>query len=453
MGKDSRNFAHPTGGPLPQDAESEDAVTDTKPTPGEPTGAPFGGAPGAEAHAGNSVQADEDTPRPLIVLSLFRGLFPGLWEDLEGARSNARLTGATTPEWPGWCFMPTSVAAVTAYRGMYGVLPPDGKSFYEGLRRHPLGASVSDVAAALFGWRMAKGVYRYDKDVFRKLFETPVTGKLPTEVLYRLPEWCPYIEVPGAGIVYEGLPGKGGDARGGEEVGAMVRGFWMFLDFAGRGLPDRLYFVADAERFDESDGSMSLEFPAYALTLSGETLEECVGATARATVGIEALIKGGVPEEEVEREVASAAGVIRSAVSRLLSVGLYLCAEDAEVVAEDGSGALPANPAPKKTKKRGEKLFAAEGVKEWNVAWRLGAQIRAAEREAAEREAEAGGEGARKRPHIRRAHWHSFWTGPRDPARAHERKKAVKWLPPLAVNARESSEDMPAVVRRVGEPG
>jgi hypothetical protein len=163
-----------------------------------------------------------------------------------------------------------------------------------------------------------------------------------------------------------------------------------------------------------------------------------------------------VPEEEVEREVAAAAEVIRSAVSRLLSVGLYLCAEDAEVVAGDGSGALPANPAPKKTKKRGEKLFAAAGVREWNVAWRLGAQIRAAEKEEREAEeersavgGEAGGAGARKRPHIRRAHWHSFWTGPRDPARAHERVKAVKWLPPLAINAGGSSEDMPAVVRTV----
>ncbi len=434
-------------------------MTDTKPTPGEPTGTPSGGTPAAEAHAGNVVQADENTPRPLIVLSLFRGLFPELWEDLEGVRSDARLLGATIPKWPGWCFMPTSVAAVTAYRRMYGGLPTDGKTFYEGLRRHPLGASVSDVAAALSGWRMAKGVYRYDEDVFKKLFETPITGKLPTEVLYRLPEWCPYIEVPGGGIVYEGLPGESGGARsggGGEEVGAMVRGYWMFLDFAGRGQPDRLYFVADAERFDEADGSMSLEFPTYALTLSGETLEECVEATARATVGIEALIKGGVPEEEVEREVAAASEVIRSAVSRLLSVGLYLCAEDAEVVAGDGSGALPANPAPKKTKKRGEKLFAAAGVREWNVAWRLGAQIRAAEKEEREAEAEgsavggeAGGAGARKRPHIRRAHWHSFWTGPRDPARAHERVKAVKWLPPLAINAGGSSEDMPAVVRTV----
>ena len=34
-------------------------------------------------------------------------------------------------------------------------------------------------------------------------------------------------------------------------------------------------------------------------------------------------------------------------------------------------------------------------------------------------------------------------------ARAYERVKAVKWLPPIAINARGSSEDMPAVVRTV----
>lgn len=34
-------------------------------------------------------------------------------------------------------------------------------------------------------------------------------------------------------------------------------------------------------------------------------------------------------------------------------------------------------------------------------------------------------------PHLRKAHWHRFWTGPRDG----DRKLIVKWLPPTPVNA------------------
>lgn len=427
-------------------------MTDTKPAPGEIRGTPPADKPPAEGYAGNAAKADETTPRPLMILSLFRQSFPELWEDLAGVRSNARLKGATTPEWPGWCFMPTSLAAVVVYRHMYGDLPTDDRSFYEGLRRHPMGAVVSDVAAALSGWRMAKGVYRYDPEVFGKLFGTPITGKLPTEVLYRLPEWCPYIEIPGDGIAYEKLPGRHKDNPEDDASEARVRGFWMFLDFAAKDEPDRLYFVLDMEEIDEESRGAFLSFSAYSLTLCGETLEECVEASARATVDIGALLSdGALSAEEVERDVGEIAGAIRSAVSRLLSVRLYLCAADAEVSAADGSGRLPSNPVPKRVKKRGEKLFATQEVQEWRVAWRLGARIRAAEQE--EREASAaassGVVGARKRPHIRRAHWHSFWTGPRDPARAHEREKAVKWLPPIAINARESSEDMPAVVRPV----
>jgi len=38
--------------------------------------------------------------------------------------------------------------------------------------------------------------------------------------------------------------------------------------------------------------------------------------------------------------------------------------------------------------------------------------------------------GVTVKPHMRRAHWHRFWTGKMDG----ERKQIVKWIPPVAVN-------------------
>jgi hypothetical protein len=47
------------------------------------------------------------------------------------------------------------------------------------------------------------------------------------------------------------------------------------------------------------------------------------------------------------------------------------------------------------------------------------------------------------RPHIRRAHWHSFWAGKKG-----EQTIRLKWLPPIAVNAKDS-DHLPAVIREI----
>lgn len=50
---------------------------------------------------------------------------------------------------------------------------------------------------------------------------------------------------------------------------------------------------------------------------------------------------------------------------------------------------------------------------------------------------------ASSRPLIRRAHWHHFWTGPRDG----ERKLILQWLPPIPVGA--DDEELPVVLNKV----
>ena len=42
------------------------------------------------------------------------------------------------------------------------------------------------------------------------------------------------------------------------------------------------------------------------------------------------------------------------------------------------------------------------------------------------------GSHASPRPHVRAAHWHTYWTGPRD-AKFPERKPIVKWIPPIPI--------------------
>ena len=53
-------------------------------------------------------------------------------------------------------------------------------------------------------------------------------------------------------------------------------------------------------------------------------------------------------------------------------------------------------------------------------------------------------DGSGVRPHVRRAHWHGYWYGPREG----ERNFKLKWLPPVAVKI-DSVDDLPVVVREV----
>lgn len=75
----------------------------------------------------------------------------------------------------------------------------------------------------------------------------------------------------------------------------------------------------------------------------------------------------------------------------------------------------------------------------WDVGLRIGAALRRAH-DAESSEGAGSGTHARPRAHIRRAHWHTFWTGPRDG----DRVARVKWLPPIPVNVGDS--DLPATV-------
>lgn len=117
---------------------------------------------------------------------------------------------------------------------------------------------------------------------------------------------------------------------------------------------------------------------------------------------------------------------------------LYLCSERPDV----GGLGTPGNPRPKKIK-GGPKLFAAPGVRTWDVAYRLGAAFRQAR-------AEASGEGGRTvKPHWRNAHWHTILSGPRSGPQT----RTLKWLPPISVNFDpEAGGAPPAVARRVRSP-
>ena len=72
----------------------------------------------------------------------------------------------------------------------------------------------------------------------------------------------------------------------------------------------------------------------------------------------------------------------------------------------------------------------------YHLGYRIGSALRAARAASSS----AAGLGGTVTPHLRRAHWHRFWTGPRDG----ERKLVLKWVAQTFVNP-DGSEYVPAV--------
>lgn len=91
--------------------------------------------------------------------------------------------------------------------------------------------------------------------------------------------------------------------------------------------------------------------------------------------------------------------------------------------------------------KKGLRLFPPERPTPWEVGYRLGAALSRAMTEA--RTPGSSGGHASPRPHIRRAHWHSYWVGKRDQAEV--RSVVLKWLPPIPVNVQDVDALVPTV--------
>jgi hypothetical protein len=267
-------------------------------------------------------------------------------------------------------------------------------------------ASVISPVTTLAAWRMTQGIYRFDPTLYETLVETSLTGDLPAEALFRLPEWCLYIETPGLQVMRR------------DYSRAELAGTWARVDVEEDGTRV-LILTMDIPESDQPQ--------AHSLVLKG-SLQSAV----------EEIHAGwGIRNPRAAQGVAE---YLRPIINMLL----YLCGTE-DVM---GPAGTPGNPTPQRTK-RGEKLFPASSAKSWDVGVRMGAALRRAyhERETGQ------GTHAGPRPHVRRAHWHGFRTGPLkrpdgSEIPAQERPLAVKWLPPIPINM-GSPDELPATIRKV----
>jgi hypothetical protein len=264
---------------------------------------------------------------------------------------------------------------------------------------------AQDIAplAALGAWRYTQGIYSFHPDLFGALADTVPSGDLPVEVLLRLPEWCVYIATP--------TPAKKMD------------GFFAFLEH------------------DTNDGRMELRIvgatgahlvTAMPIHLGPWTVTEALDrarqeATKNAPELADMLLD--------DNELIETAGLMYPLISLLL----YLCADDPDISGHV-PGTYPQHPRPKKVKD-GWRLFPPDKPRIWHIGHETGEKLR----QAAEARHEPPAEATARRAHIRRAHWHGYWTGPRRPRadmpeEQQRRRFSYRWLHPMLVGTKEESD-------------
>lgn len=269
-------------------------------------------------------------------------------------------------ERPSWCFIPVE----TSVKLLLDYTRKDLTS------AQALGViAYANLLTCVGSWRLTKDIVRLDKTLLEEVTRTEFSGKLPTEVFMHMPAFCTYVEF---------------------ETDEFIGFFFGLEKSKGDSDPElRIWWV-------EKDGN----FVMTPIHLGDWTLEEAFNRAEKyvksVALGHEALCKF---EDRY--------------INDTLNIILYLCAQNAEY---SRSYEKPSRPHQHKTK-RGLRFFEADKVRIWRVGEETGQRLRE-QREAAVKS------GHSLKPHVRRAHWHGFWSGPKN---AEKRKFDVKWLPPIFV--------------------
>ena len=277
--------------------------------------------------------------------------------------------GKDLPNWPGWCLCPVAAAYSIATHGKDAI--PSLKMSEE----------IRNIAAT-YAWSRGKKVYSISPELLSELAKMSL-DKLPAETLMRLPDWCPYVALPGCGD---------------------VTGFFVHLEWDANTEDTELRIV-----WLMADGSTIL----IPLSLGDWDLNEAVKRIAKLDADnplIQRAIRHSNPD--AEQNLPDCGGLIELAINCLL----YICSKSADIEQRPDS-------APHKHRTPSAAPVA------YDVGYRIGRLLRQS-RAVTYDMATTGRTGQAKAPHLRRAHWHHYWAGPMEG----DRRLILKWIPPIAIN-------------------
>ena len=249
-------------------------------------------------------------------------------------------------------------------------------------------------------WRACRQVYKIDRTVAETLAEQELDGTLPVDALYRMPYPIIYVDsrVPVSCQT---------DKR-------WADGFFAYLDRDILGELDMtfVYLMDDGTR-----SRMSL------VVEDGATLESCIAHIADVDENLDRLMGSAMPRNMLSDPDELAC--LRYCATVSLNLLLFVLS------AENGAETVYTPPRVSKGQKVGRRTN-TETVRMLGA--KIGSAIGAARRASRGSSRSVGDRTVA--PHVRRAHWQSFWVGRR---KGREDGKfgdgvVVKWIPPIPVN-------------------
>ena len=362
----------------------------------EPMGIRFSAMP--YAPPAQPSQLDAVLVRPNAYTAQMGRRYPRVYRALYRQHSESHQS------WPHWCFVPTPIVR----REMVATAGASLDSAIDVIRDAP-------IVAGLAAWRVTKGVYDFHPTLLDRLWNSSIDGELPIDMFRYLPEWCVYIPVD---------PPRGG-----------IRGCFAFVDEDVEDwFPRKLILLVDQ---DAALVEVEIELKAGADILAAMPLFSGYN-----------ISDGSVqPLLMTDAERQHAIPLVRNVVEPLVSLVMYLCLTSIELTATDRSGSRPGKPAVNRSG-RGPVFDTPAEPRKWGVDHRMGAAIQRGRASAGAAESDGTPTGrARMRPHIRRAHWHRYWTGPRsEPV---NRRLLARWLPPIPVAIDDCPDDIVTTVREI----
>ncbi len=282
--------------------------------------------------------------------------------------------GKDLPRCPSWCFLPIDAwtSMARTKHGFTEDIPPDD------IIKEIINLQIAGT------WQYSQGIYSIDNSLLPALIDTEIKGDFPIDVLHRLPEYALYISTPNCTIA---------DLK--------IDGFFVTLEFNILSQDERIVLYIDRE------DPFIIRLPLKEITIS-EAIESTIEENFE------------VDKKEFDRTVTF--------VSAIISILLYICSDAPEIEDLERPNEFPKRLRPKKTK-FGWKIFPQSKPIFWDVGKGIGKKLYLAEQEDARL-------GSAKRTHLRRGHWHGFWTGKRDA----ERRLKYNWIPPLIAGGKNEKD-------------
>jgi hypothetical protein len=331
--------------------------------------------------------------RPVQHMEEIGRVLPGIWDRLSHQAWVAKQCGASDRDYVRTYEAGIVLAERIRQRG--GTPPPLIGRFLE------MGAA--SIVAAIASFRVTQSIYRMDREICLALAASDNNPKVPYDLFERMPDYCVYIETPDVGAGMES---------------AQKDGFYVMPTVTRPVDVDQV----DAPRSDSL----------LVIASSGER----IFGSKWAVFGVDE--SGAVCANRPVAEWPSPSGTRTGLYSLAINLASYVLSLGADVDAD------MARPLPGFRKnKRGKYVIPAPARPNvYEVGYRIGRHLAAARALGNG----VGGEGRPVSPHMRRAHWHTFWTGPM--SEPDKRKRELRWLPPIPVSL-ESADDLIPTIRAV----